>query len=103
MITLVGLVESISVGRTVALQCVRRAARRALHGAVSLHPPPTPRGCPCVFINPARCRQKYDIDPNAEMLGLGLANLVGSFFHAYPCTGSFSCTPGARGQCTRAL
>lgn len=33
---------------------------------------------------------KDKINPNQELIGLGLANLVGSFFSAYPVTGSFS-------------
>ncbi|KAJ8438446.1 hypothetical protein Cgig2_027126 [Carnegiea gigantea] len=32
----------------------------------------------------------YDLDPNQELLGLGVANICGSFFSAYPTTGSFS-------------
>jgi len=35
-------------------------------------------------------REKYDIHPNKELVGLGLANVVGSFFSAYPVTGGFS-------------
>ncbi|MEM7055228.1 MAG: SulP family inorganic anion transporter, partial [Pseudomonadota bacterium] len=36
----------------------------------------------------ARTRQR--LDPNQELIGQGLANLVGSFFQAYPVSGSFS-------------
>ncbi len=36
----------------------------------------------------AKTRQK--IDPNQELIGQGLANLVGSLTHAFPVSGSFS-------------
>lgn len=29
-------------------------------------------------------------DPNQELIGIGVANLCGTFFSAYPATGSFS-------------
>ncbi|KAL2896467.1 putative sulfate transporter 4.2 [Bienertia sinuspersici] len=32
----------------------------------------------------------YDLDSNQELVGLGIANIVGSFFSSYPSTGSFS-------------
>ncbi|KAH9603062.1 hypothetical protein KSS87_014864, partial [Heliosperma pusillum] len=32
----------------------------------------------------------YDLDSNQELFGLGVANIAGSFFSAYPTTGSFS-------------
>ncbi|XP_072958799.1 probable sulfate transporter 4.2 isoform X2 [Typha angustifolia] len=32
----------------------------------------------------------YDLDSNQELFGLGMANICGSFFSAYPATGSFS-------------
>ncbi|OQV12725.1 Sodium-independent sulfate anion transporter [Hypsibius exemplaris] len=32
----------------------------------------------------------YRIIPSQELVALGLANIVGSFFHAYPITGAFS-------------
>ncbi|KAL5716619.1 putative sulfate transporter 4.2 [Ranunculus cassubicifolius] len=32
----------------------------------------------------------YELDSNQELFGLGLANICGSFFSAYPTTGSFS-------------
>uniref|UniRef100_A0A7N0V5R7 SLC26A/SulP transporter domain-containing protein n=1 Tax=Kalanchoe fedtschenkoi TaxID=63787 RepID=A0A7N0V5R7_KALFE len=32
----------------------------------------------------------YELDSNQELVGLGLANICGSFFSAYPTTGSFS-------------
>ncbi|KAG9453712.1 hypothetical protein H6P81_006616 [Aristolochia fimbriata] len=32
----------------------------------------------------------YELDPNQELFGLGVANICGSFFSAYPTTGSFS-------------
>ena len=35
-------------------------------------------------------KNKYEIDANQELMGLGVSNLVGSMFGAYPCTGSFS-------------
>jgi SulP family sulfate permease len=35
-------------------------------------------------------RTKDRIDPNQELIGQGLGNIVGSFFHAYPASGSFS-------------
>ncbi len=35
---------------------------------------------------------KYKIRANRELIALGLANFVGSFFSAYPVTGSFSRT-----------
>lgn len=37
-------------------------------------------------------KEKYKIYPNQELLGLGLANVIGSLFSAYPVTGSFSRT-----------
>lgn len=33
---------------------------------------------------------KFDIDSNKELMGLGLAKIVGSFFQAFPNTGSFT-------------
>lgn len=35
-------------------------------------------------------KEKYKINSNQELNGLGLANIVGSFFSAYPVTGGFS-------------
>jgi SulP family sulfate permease len=35
---------------------------------------------------------KYEYDPNQELLALGVANVAGSVFGAYPTTGSFSRT-----------
>ncbi|MBT2570790.1 solute carrier family 26 protein [Planococcus sp. ISL-110] len=35
-------------------------------------------------------KEKYKIDPNRELVGLGLANVGGSFFAGYPVTGGFS-------------
>ncbi|KAB1217978.1 Sulfate transporter 4.1, chloroplastic [Morella rubra] len=32
----------------------------------------------------------YELDSNQELFGLGVANVMGSFFSAYPTTGSFS-------------
>ncbi len=37
-------------------------------------------------------RNRYSVDPNRELVALGAANLVGSFFQAYPTTGGFSRT-----------
>ena len=34
----------------------------------------------------------YEIVPNQELIGLGLANILGSFFKAFPVTGGFSRT-----------
>ena len=34
----------------------------------------------------------YKINPNQEFIAIGVTNLVGTFFHAYPATGSFSRT-----------
>jgi high affinity sulfate transporter 1 len=51
----------------------------------------------------ARLRQK--VDPNQEMIGLGVANLAAGFFHGFPISSSSSRTPvaeaaGARTQLT---
>lgn len=35
-------------------------------------------------------RHRYDVDPNRELVGIGLANIVGGFTRAYPITGGFS-------------
>jgi len=35
-------------------------------------------------------KTKDRIDPNQELVGQGLANIVGSFTQAYPASGSFS-------------
>ena len=37
-------------------------------------------------------KEKYKVDSNQELIGLGLANLTASFFSAYPVTGGFSRT-----------
>ncbi len=37
-------------------------------------------------------RNRYEIDANQELIGLGLANIGGSFFGGYPVTGGFSRT-----------
>jgi len=37
-------------------------------------------------------KEKYKIDSNQELIGLGLANVTASFFSAYPVTGGFSRT-----------
>ncbi len=36
--------------------------------------------------------KNYEIDNNQELIGLGLANIIGSFFKAFPVTGGFSRT-----------
>jgi sulfate transporter 4 len=35
-------------------------------------------------------KHKYELDSSTELIGLGVANFVGSMFQAYPVTGSFS-------------
>jgi SulP family sulfate permease len=35
-------------------------------------------------------KSEYQIQPNQELIGLGLANIVGSMFGSYPTTGGFS-------------
>jgi len=37
-------------------------------------------------------RNRYEVDANQELIGLGLANLLGALFRAYPTTGGFSRT-----------
>ena len=37
-------------------------------------------------------RHRYEVEANRELVGLGLANVVGAFFSAYPTTGGFSRT-----------
>jgi SulP family sulfate permease len=37
-------------------------------------------------------RHRYEVDANQELIGLGLANVFGAFFQAYPTTGGFSRT-----------
>ncbi|MHA7879982.1 MAG: SulP family inorganic anion transporter [Saccharospirillum sp.] len=37
-------------------------------------------------------KKRYEIDANKELVGLGLANIVGAFFKAMPVTGGFSRT-----------
>ncbi|HAC16775.1 MAG TPA: sodium-independent anion transporter [Bacteroidetes bacterium] len=37
-------------------------------------------------------RRKYKIDSNQELIGLGFANIVGSFFQSFPVTGGLSRT-----------
>jgi SulP family sulfate permease len=37
-------------------------------------------------------RHRYEVDANQELVGLGLANVFGAFFQAYPTTGGFSRT-----------
>jgi len=37
-------------------------------------------------------QEKYKINPNRELIALGLANITGSFFQGYPINGSFSRT-----------
>ena len=35
-------------------------------------------------------RNDYNVNPNQELIGLGMANLIGSFSQSYPVTGGFS-------------
>ncbi|XP_010558766.1 PREDICTED: sulfate transporter 4.1, chloroplastic-like [Tarenaya hassleriana] len=35
-------------------------------------------------------KNRYELDSNSELFGLGVANVVGSLFSGYPATGSFS-------------
>jgi sulfate transporter 4 len=35
-------------------------------------------------------KNRYELDSNSELFGLGVANIFGSLFSAYPTTGSFS-------------
>ena len=35
-------------------------------------------------------KHKYEIDSSTELIGLGMANFIGSIFQSYPVTGSFS-------------
>lgn len=37
-------------------------------------------------------KNRYEVDANQELIGLGVANLAGSLFSAYPVTGGFSRT-----------
>ena len=37
-------------------------------------------------------KKGYKLDPDQESIALGLANIVGSFFSAFPTTGGFSRT-----------
>lgn len=37
-------------------------------------------------------KKNYTLEPNKELIGLGLANVIGSFFSSYPVTGSLSRT-----------
>ena len=37
-------------------------------------------------------RNRYDVNPNQELIALGAANIAGSFFKGYPVTGGFSRT-----------
>jgi len=47
----------------------------------------------------AKSREK--LDPNQELIGQGLANIVGSFFHSYTVSGSFSRSAVAAGSGAR--
>lgn len=38
----------------------------------------------------ANHKDEYNLDPNQELIGLGMGNVVGSFFSAFPTTGGFS-------------
>ena len=37
-------------------------------------------------------QSEYEVDPNQELVALGTANIIGSFFASYPSTGGFSRT-----------
>ena len=37
-------------------------------------------------------KNRYEIDANQELIGLGMANILGSFFQSFPTTGGFSRT-----------
>lgn len=37
-------------------------------------------------------QSEYEVDPNQELVALGTANIIGSFFASYPTTGGFSRT-----------
>lgn len=38
----------------------------------------------------AKHKEEYQIDPNQELIALGLSNVIGSMFGSYPTTGGFS-------------
>lgn len=38
----------------------------------------------------ANHKTEYKLDPNQELIGLGMGNLIGSFFSSFPTTGGFS-------------
>lgn len=38
----------------------------------------------------AKHKDEYEVDPNQELIGLGMGNVVGSFFLSFPTTGGFS-------------
>lgn len=38
----------------------------------------------------AKHKDEYELDNNQEMIGLGMGNIIGSFFGCYPTTGGFS-------------
>jgi len=38
----------------------------------------------------AKHKDEYKLDPNQELIGLGMGNIVGSFFSSFPTTGGFS-------------
>lgn len=46
----------------------------------------------CLFFSFSARRNEYKIDPSQELIALGIANTISSFFHSYPVTGSFSRT-----------
>lgn len=44
-----------------------------------------------ISVAKALARQsRYEVEPNQELIAIGLANIAGSFFRAYPVTGGFS-------------
>ena len=38
----------------------------------------------------AKHKNEYEVDPNQELIGLGMGNIIGSFFGSFPTTGGFS-------------
>lgn len=40
--------------------------------------------------SPASIARSYELNPNLEIIGLGIANFIGAAFNCYTTTGSFS-------------
>jgi Sulfate permease family len=72
----------------------RLAGQSCLSKPPVLKPPVTCKEilptCLACLPPPLPPRNKYEIVPNRELRGLGLANLLGAMFHCYTTTGSFS-------------